>query len=135
MIKIGKGLATKLALLGAATIGLSGCYYDMGMGYYDNGYASYDCDPYSPFDRYYDCDYGYGFSNIGYGGGWYDSYWYPGYGMFIFDSYGRRHNMRDHDRRYWGERRHNWYPRQPWPSGRRKWLERRTQWRRRSWQL
>ncbi len=108
-MKTGKKLALKIAALSAATMGLSGCYYDMGLGYYDNGYANYDCDPYSPFDRYYDCDYGYGFYNIGYGGGWYDSYWYPGYGTWIFDSHGRRFGMGDHHRRYWGGQRHNWY--------------------------
>jgi hypothetical protein len=109
MFRTGKKLALKIAALTAATMGLSGCYYDMGLGYYDNGYASYDCDPYSPFDRYYDCDYGYGFYNIGYGGGWYDSYWYPGYGTSIFDSRGRRYGMGDHHRRYWSGQRHNWY--------------------------
>ena len=101
----------KLATLGAASIAVSGCTYDLGLGYASDGYGYgyYDCDPYSPFDNYYDCDNGYGFSNIGYGGGWYDNYWYPGYGFFLFDNYGRRHSMRDHHRRYWGERRHHWY--------------------------
>jgi hypothetical protein len=109
MAKFGKKLALRLAALSAATMALSGCYYDMGVGLYDGGYNSYDCDPYSPFDTYYDCDNGYGFYNIGYGGGWYDSFWYPGYGMYLFDNYGRRFNMSDNYRRYWGERRHQWY--------------------------
>jgi hypothetical protein len=104
-----KKLVTRLTVLAAATISLSGCYYDAGLGYYDSGYNAYDCDPYSQFDSYYDCDYGYGFNNIGYGGGWYDSFWYPGYGMYLFDNYGRRFQMADHHRRYWGGRRHEWY--------------------------
>lgn len=108
MTKISKKLALRLAALCAVTIGLSGCTYGMGLGYYDDGYAYYDCDPYSQFDSYYACDNGYGFYNIGFGGGWYDSYWYPGYGYYIFDNYGRRHNMGDHHRRYWGERRQQW---------------------------
>ncbi len=109
MIKSGKKLALKIAALATVTMGLSGCVYDMGLGYYDDGYANYDCDPYSPFDSYYDCDYGYGFYNIGYGGGWYERHWYPGYGTYIFDNYGRRFGMSDHHRRYWGGQRHNWY--------------------------
>jgi hypothetical protein len=97
-----------LASVGAA---LSGCVYDVGLGYASDGYYddAYGCDPYNDYDRYYDCDYGHGFSNIGYGGGWYDNYYYPGYGFFLFDNIGRRYPMRDHHRRYWGEKRHNWY--------------------------
>lgn len=97
-----------LASVGAA---LSGCVYDVGLGYASDGYYddAYGCDPYSGYDRYHDCDYGHGFNNIGYGGGWYDNYWYPGYGFFLFDNIGRRYPMRDHHRRYWGEKRHNWY--------------------------
>jgi hypothetical protein len=108
-------LAVRIAALGAATMGLSACYYDagVGLGYYDDGYSYYDdsygCDPYSPFDSYYDCDYGGGFYNIGFGGGWYQDYWYPGYGFYIFDRGGRRYNMHDNHRRYWGGRRHEWY--------------------------
>lgn len=97
-----------LASVGAA---LSGCVYDVGLGYASDGYYddAYGCDPFNEYDRYYDCDYGHGFSNIGYGGGWYDNYYYPGYGFFLFDNIGRRYPMRDHHRRYWGEKRHNWY--------------------------
>ena len=84
MATISKKLGLKLAALTAATVGLSGCVYDMGLGYasdpYGYGYDSYNCDPYSPFDSYYACDSGLGFYNIGFGGGWYDNYWYPGYG-------------------------------------------------------
>ena len=101
----------RFAVLATAGALLSGCTYDLGLGYASDGYGGgyYDCDPYSAFDNYYDCDNGYGFSNIGYGGGWYDSFYYPGYGIFLFDNYGSRHRMRDHHRRYWGERRHSWY--------------------------
>ncbi|MEP7350268.1 MAG: hypothetical protein ABI668_10025 [Sphingorhabdus sp.] len=99
----------RIAALATAGLGLSGCYSTFGGDYHSAGYSAYDCDPYSPFDSYYDCDYGYGFSNIGYGGGWYDSYWYPGYGFYLFDNYGHRYPMRANHRRYWGERRHHWY--------------------------
>lgn len=108
---IGRGALLKFSLLTVASLGLSGCVYDVGLGYASDGYYddAYECDPYGGYDSYYQCDYGHGFYNIGYGGGWYDSYWYPGYGFYLFDNVGRRYPMRDHHRRYWGEKRHNWY--------------------------
>lgn len=101
----------KIAALATAGLGTSGCVYDMGLGYASDGYYddAYGCDPYGGYDSYYQCDYGNGFYNIGYGGGWYDNYWYPGYGFYLFDNVGRRYPMRDSHRRYWGEQRHNWY--------------------------
>jgi hypothetical protein len=100
----------RIAALAAAGTALSGCVYDVGLGYASDGYYDdYGCDPYGGYDSYYDCDYRSGFYNIGYGGGWYDNYWYPGYGFFLFDNYGQRYNMRDNHRRYWGEKRHSWY--------------------------
>lgn len=101
----------KIAALATAGMAVSGCTYDMGLGYASDGYYDdyYDCDPYGGYDSYYSCDYGHGFYNIGYGGGWYDNYWYPGYGFYLFDRYGSRYPMRDNHRRYWGEKRHNWY--------------------------
>jgi hypothetical protein len=109
--KLGGKALLRIAALTAAGIGLSGCVYDVGLGYASDGYGSsyYDCDPYGGYDSYYECDYGHGFYNIGYGGGWYNDYWYPGYGFYLFDNGGRRYSMRDNDRRYWGERRHSWY--------------------------
>jgi hypothetical protein len=104
--------AIRIAALAGLSLLASGCVYDseIGLGYASDGYASaYDCDPYSQFDSYYDCDYRYGFSNIGYGGGWYSDYYYPGYGYFIFDNFGRRYRMQDNYLRYWGQRRYDWY--------------------------
>ena len=108
---ISKNVAVRLAALSFASVALSGCVYEGGLGYASDGYGynDYNCDPYSQFDSYYDCDNSYGFYNIGFGGGWYDSYWYPGHGYFVFDNYGRRFNMRDNHRRYWGDRRQRWY--------------------------
>ena len=102
--------ALRLAAVAALGIATSGCVYDGGasLGYASDGYAQ-GCDSYDNFDSYYDCDYGYGFSNIGYGGGWYSDYYYPGYGYFIFDSYGRRYQMQQDHLRYWGGQRYNWY--------------------------
>lgn len=100
----------KVGVLATAGMALSGCVYDVGLGYASDGYYDdYSCDPYGGYDSYYNCDYGSGFYNIGFGGGWYDSYWYPGYGYHLFDNAGHRHIMRAHHRRYWGERRHAWY--------------------------
>ena len=110
MRNFGKRTLLKVVTLAAAGTVLSGCVYDAGLGYASDGYYDdYSCDPYGGYDSYYDCDYGSGFFNIGFGGGWYDSYWYPGHGYYLFDNYGRRHMMRQHHRRYWGERRHSWY--------------------------
>ena len=111
-----KTIFLKIAVLATAGIAASGCTYDMGLGYasdgyYDDGYYNdgYNCDPYGGYDSYYQCDYGNGFYNIGFGGGWYDNFWYPGHGFYLFDNVGRRYQMRDNHRRYWGEKRHNWY--------------------------
>ncbi len=97
-------------VLMGATLGLSACMYADGAygdGYVNGGYSDgYACDPYDPYDAYYSCDYGYGFANIGFGGGWYDDFFYPGYGLFVFDRIGHRHQMRNNHRRYWAHRRH-----------------------------
>jgi hypothetical protein len=97
----------KSTLAAGALFSLGGCMYG-GSGYYGDSYVNnsrYDCDPYAPFDDYYACDYGYGFANIGFGGGWYDQYYYPGYGIYVFDRGGRRHAMRDRHRHYWARQR------------------------------
>ena len=101
----------KAALLIAASAGLSGCVSDVGLGVASNGYYddAYGCDPYGGYNAYYNCDYGQAFSNIDFGGGWYDNYYYPGHGIFLFDTFGRRYPMREQYRRYWGERRHSWH--------------------------
>ena len=110
MVVISKALM-KAALLITASFSLSGCVYDVGLGFASDGYNDdgYGCDPYGGYDSYYDCDYGQGFGDIGFSGGYFDNYFYPGYGFFLFDNVGRRYPMRDHHRRYWGEKRHGWY--------------------------
>ncbi|PZQ21836.1 MAG: hypothetical protein DI569_10385 [Sphingopyxis macrogoltabida] len=106
--------------LGAlATTLLGGCYYG---DVYGGSYASagnictdryYDYDPYAYDDGYgYDCydgsDYGSGFVQIGFGGGWYDSYYYPGHGMWMYDNYRNRYPLRGQYLNYWGGRRAWW---------------------------
>lgn len=61
-------------------------------------------------DYYGGNPYGYGYDPYGgyYGGpgyGWYDNYYYPGNGGYIYDRGGRRHVMRAQDRAYWLHRR------------------------------
>lgn len=106
MIQFTTARVLKSAVAAGALLSLGGCMYGSG-GYYGDGYVNngYDCDPYAPFDDYYACDSGYGFANIGFGGGWYDQYYYPGYGIYIFDRGGRRHAMRDNHRRHWARER------------------------------
>ena len=81
------------ALLLAATAALGACstYGGFGgtsvsVGYGNGGYYPYRYSPYS----YY---------------GWYDGYYYPGAGYYIYDSYGRRHRWSDRHRHYWEGRR------------------------------
>ena len=73
-------------LVAAATLGLGGC-------------VAYD-------------DYGYPSSRVsvgvGYGApyyGWYDDYYYPGAGYYVYDRYGDRYYISDRYRNYWWARR------------------------------
>lgn len=111
-----------IAIGAAATTTLGGCYYGdvYGASYASGGdcaarygNAYYDYDGYAYDDGYgYDCydasDYGAGFVNIGFGGGWYDDYYYPGYGTWMFDSYRNRYPLRGQYLNYWGGRRAWW---------------------------
>jgi hypothetical protein len=114
MVKLLPTFRAKAALRLAAVTGLglalSGCVYGYGEdAYYADGYGADQCDPYSEFDSYYDCDNRLGFVNIGFGGGWYDNYYYPGHGYYLFDRYGTRFNMHDNYRRYWAQQRYYHY--------------------------
>ncbi len=113
-------LSITLVALAATTLG--GCYYGdvYGTSYASGGDCSaryganyYDYDGYAYDDGYgYDCydssDYGAGFVNIGFGGGWYDDYYYPGSGLWLFDSYNNRYPLRGQYLNYWGGRRAWW---------------------------
>ncbi len=85
-----------LALLTVAPVLLAGCMYNPYGG--DGGDYGYD-------DGYYGNSGGgyYGGASAGYG--WYDNYYYPGNGYYVYDRAGARHRMRDQDRHYWLERR------------------------------
>jgi len=88
-----------LAAAGALTLG--GCAYGdygyglgYGSGYYGGGY------------------YGGGYGNYGYGYGspyygWYDDFYYPGAGIYVYDSNRHAHAWNDRQRSYWTNRQHN----------------------------
>jgi hypothetical protein len=106
-------MALRLLAVAGLGISVSACTGDFGLGYasdgYNDGYSQYGCGDYDQFGNFYECDYRAGFSNFGYSGGWYNDFYYPGYGMFLFDNYGRRYNMHPQYQRYWGQQRYNWF--------------------------
>jgi hypothetical protein len=105
-------------LAAAAALGLAGCVTD---------------------------DYGYGGVSLGYNGGyygdpywgWYDNYYYPGTGYYIYDRGGTRHAWNDSQRRYWEGRRGNRQATENWsgyrngsnPDMGHSWQQRRDEWR------
>jgi hypothetical protein len=51
---------------------------------------------------------GYAGASIGYASpyyGWYDDYYYPGVGAYVYERSGVRHRWNDSQRRYWQSRR------------------------------
>ncbi len=108
------------AIIVAAGVGLGGCAYGpyggtgvsvgYGNGYYDPYYDA----RYSPYGSRYGSRYGYGYSpyrysRYGYGYGyapygWYDGFYYPGTGYYVYDSYRRPRYWSDAQRRYWNQR-------------------------------
>jgi len=109
------------ALAIAAGVGLSGCAYGpygglgvgvgygdgygygdpyYGNGYYGNGYYGGG----SPYGYAgYGSPYGYGYGSPYYG--WYDGFYYPGTGYYVYDQYRNRTRWSDAQRRYWERRR------------------------------
>jgi len=87
-----------ISMLAAGALALGGCAYG-GYGY-GVGYGGY----YG--------DYGYGAPYYGYGAydpfGWYGDYYYPGAGVFVFDSSRHRHRWNGDQQRYWTSRRTQW---------------------------
>jgi hypothetical protein len=85
----------------AASLGLSACmspygYSSVGVGVGSGGY-------------YGDYGYGYPYGSYGYGYpsyGWYDDFYYPGSGYYVYSRDGHRHRWTDAQRRYW-ESRHD----------------------------
>lgn len=105
-------MRTRVALLAIAGSALLGGCADYGYGYgpyssisFGVGYGGYYPDDYgySP--------YGWGYSPFDYGGwwddpyfGWYDGGYYPGVGVYVYDSYRRPHRWNEAQERYWSQR-------------------------------
>jgi hypothetical protein len=77
---------------GTAALSVSACAAD---GVYGSGGLAYGYGDGSPYG--YSCyggSYGYGYGYSPYGDcGWYDGFFYPGFGNFVFDRHHHRHEM------------------------------------------
>lgn len=98
----------RLALaLAAGGLSLSACADDMygpygyGGGYYGAGYGGY-----GPYDYGY-APYAYGYDPFG----WYGDFYYPGVGVFVYDSYRQPHYWNPDQQHYWSGRVSNWQSR------------------------
>ena len=87
-----------ISLVAAGALTLGGCAYgDVGFGY-GGGYGSYG------YGGGYGYDYASPYYGAGYGSpyfGWYDDYYYPGTGYYVYDSYRRPHMWNSRQRNYW----------------------------------
>jgi hypothetical protein len=99
-----------ISLLAAGALALGGCAYgDVGLGmgyggyggYYGSGYG-YPYGPYGGYGTYPGYYGGFGYGTPYYG--WYDNSYYPGTGVYVYDSYRRPHVWNDRQRHYWTTR-------------------------------
>jgi hypothetical protein len=110
-------MRTRVALLAAAGAAMLGGCADYGYGGYGSGLSiglGYGGGYYSPYDYGYGYSpfgYGYGYGPFDYGGwysdpyfGWYGGGYYPGTGVYVYDSYRRPHRWNDQQQRYWTQR-------------------------------
>jgi hypothetical protein len=98
-----------ISILAAGALALGGCAYGdygYGGGYYGGGYGygssigiGYSSGYYDPYYGGY--GYGYGYDPFG----WYGDYYYPGVGIYVYDSHRNRHVWNDSQRSYWNSRR------------------------------
>ena len=108
-----------ISLMAAGALALGGCtdmygYNGLGVGLgYGSGYGGYygGYSNYGYGSPYYGSSYGYspyGYgSGYGYGSpyyGWYDNYYYPGTGYYVYDSSRRAYPMSTTQRTYWQQR-------------------------------
>ena len=97
-----------ISIMAAGALALGGCAYgDYGYGVGYGGYGGY----YGYGSPYY----GYGYGSPYYGGyepfGWYDDFYYPGTGIYVYDSYRRPRLWSDRERYYWQQRGGTWHDR------------------------
>jgi hypothetical protein len=93
------------AILLAAGVGLGGCATYSPFGYGSGLSVSYG-------DRYYDPYRGYAAGYAPYG--WYDGFYYPGAGYYVYDRYRRPYYWNDYQRRYWTVRQKDPSVREVW---------------------
>jgi hypothetical protein len=96
-----------ISLAAASALALGGCAYgDVGLGLgYGGGYGDYGYGYGSSYygGGYYGAYPGY-YNGYGYPFGWYDDYYYPGTGIYVYDSYRRPRVWNDRQRSYWSSR-------------------------------
>ena len=86
-------------LMAVSALALGACAYgDLGYGYGNYGYGGYNSYGYG--SPYYGSSYGYGSPYYG----WYDNYYYPGSGSYVYDSYRRPRVWTSTQRTYWTSR-------------------------------
>lgn len=101
-----------ISLAAAGALALGGCSYGglgLGMGYgdpyYGGGYGYGSPYGYGGYGgSYYGGSYAYGSPYYGYGYapyGWYNDYYYPGSGYYVYDNHRRARTMTDSERAYW----------------------------------
>jgi hypothetical protein len=109
------------AIVLVAAVGLGGCATYSPFGYgngvsvsYGDRYHDPYYDRYSPYASRYGSRYGYGYG-AGYAPyGWYDGYYYPGAGYYVYDRYRNPYYWSDGQRRYWTVRHKDPSVREVW---------------------
>ncbi|WP_343528544.1 hypothetical protein [Sphingomonas sp.] len=103
MILVGKSWGRKswAAALTAGLLALGGCtdgygYTGLSAGYGTGGY----------YGGGYGGPYGYGYAPSYYG--WYNDFYYPGTGIYVYDRYRQPYRWNDGQRAYWEGRRNAW---------------------------
>ena len=99
------------AILVAAGVGLGGCATYSPFGYGSGVSVSYGDRYYDPYySSRYGSRYGYGYAPYG----WYDGYYYPGTGYYVYDQYRNPYYWNDYQRRYWTVRQKDPSVREVW---------------------
>jgi hypothetical protein len=99
-------MRTRIALLAAAGLSLGACAAngvyaggDVGLAYNDAYYDPSAC-------------WNYGFSDFGFAGpycGWYDGYFYPGSGIYVYGRDRQPHIWSDPQKSHWSGQREGWH--------------------------
>ncbi|HVL77844.1 MAG TPA: hypothetical protein VM346_01000 [Sphingomicrobium sp.] len=87
------------SLAAAGGLALGGCAYN---GLYGGASLGYGSAGY--YDRYFDPYHDPWYRGASYWG-WYDGFYYPGTGYYVYDRWRRPHVWNDLQRRYWSQRR------------------------------